>query len=221
MRQDTTTHSTAQAPGAGGAAVMADITTAAWQRWYALNADTMGLLLRQGTRMAQQAMQGGREGLGEAGHAPNPYAMFLPVTDPDGTLRTPEMHANTMAELFRYSASMLEIWQNAGIAIANLAAAQLQGRPDDLELLSRSAHEDAIDATESAMAATGTAITRGLGAMTRMTELAARAAAAAQARAAPSAQAHEPAQEEPSERESAVRRRSRAAAVNTGRGRHH
>jgi hypothetical protein len=99
----------------------------------------MGQMLRHGSRAARQTMQ------------------------PSATPRTASANADAVAQALRYGASMLEIRQNAGIAIANVAAAQLQGRSDDLELLSRSAHEDALHASENAMAATGTAITRGLG----------------------------------------------------------
>jgi hypothetical protein len=172
-----------QDDAAMAAAVLADVMTSTWQRLYTLNAQLLESLFRQSSQLTRQWRDLDGTQSTERPSLPDfmPWASLwgastLERASPNGPATfAPGVEA--LGQWLRHSASSLEIWQGAGIWMARLAEAQLPGRSGDLQRLSRTAREEAIDATEAAIQASGAAISRGLGALARMTDLTARAAA--------------------------------------------
>jgi hypothetical protein len=156
MRNDTQTRYARSFPPM--TAAVADITLAACQRTFALNAAMLEQMLAQGINQSQQA-----------------------VNDPRSTmteLQNPLAQPAVLEQMWRYSAAMMAICQSATASMANLITAQMRGADKEVESLSKEAHDEVSEAAASAAAAAGSVMSNGLAAVSRMTEIATQAGSA-------------------------------------------
>jgi hypothetical protein len=155
MRNDTQTRYARGLPSM--ATAVADITLAACQRAFALNAAMMEQLLAQGVDRSQDAMT-------DSPGTSNPWTSPLP-------------QSAQVEQMLRYGAAMMAIGQTTSAAMANLITAQLRGADQEVEMISRAAHDDAAEAASSAAAAAGSVMSTGISAVSRLTDLAAQTGA--------------------------------------------
>jgi hypothetical protein len=131
-------------------AALADIAIAASQRTFALNASLLEHVLSQGVNQSQQALK--EPGNGSAW--PSPLAQ-----------------SSTYEQIWRYQAGMMAIYQSATASVTNLLTAQMRGADREVEMISKTAHHDVVEAAASAAAAAGAAMSNGLAAVSRMADM--------------------------------------------------
>jgi hypothetical protein len=137
------------------AVAAADVMVAACQRSFTLQAELMD-------RMVEHVLEQSRRTVADPGSALSilPSAWLQPTaTEP----------------LWRYAAGMMAVCQNATASLVTIATAQVRGADDEIDMLTRDAHEDLSRSAVTAAEAAGTTMNNGLAAFGRLGELAATA----------------------------------------------
>jgi hypothetical protein len=143
-------------PSPMAAAAAADIVTAACQRSFALQAELLDQVVSRGLEQSRQA-----------------------IADPRGAgtaLPGAWLQSNPLEPVWRCGVGMMTVYQNAAASLVTLMTAQLRGADEELESLSRDAHDDVERASATAAAAAGTAMSHGLAAVGRIGEVGAQQA---------------------------------------------
>lgn len=175
MRTETASPTNQAAPQLGTA--MVNLAIAAQERAFALNMSVMQQLL---SRTAQRSDE-----------AASSATIGALATLPAQPMRlTPQPVA--AEPVFRYVAELLQIYQNATAAMAELLTAQTRGEQGQIETLTKEARDQASEAASTAMTAVGSVLTAGIEVTNRLTTAAAQAgqelAAQATARVAQAAE---------------------------------
>lgn len=170
MSSQTANEAIQSAPQLGTAIV--NIAIAAQERAFALNMSAVQRMLSRAAERSEEVAAGAPS----AGLALQPVQPSLlmpqPATEP----------------VFRYVAELLQIYQGAASAIAELLTAQTRGEQQQFEALTSKARNQASEAASTAVNAAGSVLTTGIEVTNRLTSVAAQAGQSLAARVAASAE---------------------------------